>query len=330
MIIVPKERPVIARLNSYYVDVPKLFEHYQGELGAGGIHFKGPGSEGIIFFDKDEMLNAVFRRKGETIYGREAAGRIFQEAPNASYEIDVYRIDSEQIYFWANIPSSQDVYRNLTTDFTDLEGLIRKMRAEKLTGFIDVAIDKGMEGGLILFNQGEIIGGSYSWARGNLDGSIRNLKILIKKSRDRGGVFQVCRIPSSQQELKAGPGMPPVAGQGDLCGPLADLLAALEGLFRSNRKFKKDFGTVLRKKFVEKADRYAFLDPFAGEFRYANQEVVFTGRAAHQDLVPAVMECALELACEYGMDGPYRKVFDSWRGRYANELAGAGVEPPDE
>jgi len=52
MLIIPKEKPDIGNLNSYYLDIRKLIEHCQGELGSGAICFKGPGEEGAIFFDK--------------------------------------------------------------------------------------------------------------------------------------------------------------------------------------------------------------------------------------------------------------------------------------
>ncbi|MEZ4550951.1 MAG: hypothetical protein R2874_10855 [Desulfobacterales bacterium] len=44
-----------------------------------------------------------------------------------------------------------------------------------------------------------------------------------------------------------------------------------------NKRIKMDFETLLNKQFVEKVNRYEFLDPFAGEFRYSNGKVSFSG-----------------------------------------------------
>ncbi len=70
MFLVPKEKPLVGKLISYYVHIRKLFEHYQGELGTGAIHFKSPFAEAVIYFDKDEILNGTFEEKGQP-YKRE-------------------------------------------------------------------------------------------------------------------------------------------------------------------------------------------------------------------------------------------------------------------
>ena len=45
MIIVPKEEPAVENLNSYYLDIRKLIEHYQGEIGSACIHFEAPSAK---------------------------------------------------------------------------------------------------------------------------------------------------------------------------------------------------------------------------------------------------------------------------------------------
>lgn len=49
MIIIPKEKPAITNMNSYYLDMQKLIEHYQGELGAGVVYFKAPTMQCALF-----------------------------------------------------------------------------------------------------------------------------------------------------------------------------------------------------------------------------------------------------------------------------------------
>jgi hypothetical protein len=325
MTIIPKEKPIIENLNSYYLDVKRMFEHYQGELGSGGVHFKSSTSEGIIFFDKDDFLNGVFRDKEGPVEGNVAIKRLLTGALNTNYTIDIYKIDPDEVYFWANLPAAEEVYRNLTTDFTDLEGLIKKMCAERLTGFIDVAIGKGQEGGLIFFNNGEIVGGSYSWGNGRLNGSAENQERLIEKTRAMGGIFQVCKIPleknrGAEPSSEVAPGCSP-----EMLDALAYLLSMIENLFQTTKKTKKDFGTLLKSKFLQKADRYPFLDPFAAEFEYADQKVAFHGQAGNGDVLQGLLEALEELADEFGLFPQYAKELESWRQEYAPELAARGI-----
>ena len=150
MIVLPREKPILANLNSYYVQIERLIEHFQGEVGCGGIHFHSLSSEGMLFFDKDEVLNGLFVQKSQEMMGTEAVDTLIKSAETTNYSLNVYILRSEDIYFWSTIPGAKRIYQNLTTEFTDLEGLIKKMTSENLTGFIDVLIegDKGGSPGL--------------------------------------------------------------------------------------------------------------------------------------------------------------------------------------
>ena len=78
MIIIPEKKPVVQNLNSYYLDIKRLIEHYQGELGSGGIYFKSSFAEGAIFFDEDTILNGTFQNKESVYELAEELGILFQ------------------------------------------------------------------------------------------------------------------------------------------------------------------------------------------------------------------------------------------------------------
>ena len=257
MIVLPKEKPVMKNLNMYYLDIGKLIEHFQGEIGSGGLFFKSANAEGVIFFDTDEILNGYFHVKDNEISGYQAIDRFLETDSEYNFNIDVYRIPQEEVYFWSSLPSADKIYRDLSTEFTDLEGLIKKMVSEKLTGFIDISISNGDEGGLIFMSNGEIIGGSFSWAKDEEIPIKRNLEILISKLEDSGGVFQVSRIPLKNEQVgeqKAENSTDPLAGTIKM---LEELLGIFENLFASRKDKATDFNKALRQKFVEKAERYA-------------------------------------------------------------------------
>ena len=201
MVIIPREKPVIENLNIYYLDIRKLFEHFQGEIGSGGAFFKSHSAEGAIFFDEDELLNGYFQEKDTVLTGNAAIDHLIQADSDYNYSVSIYKISQEEVYFWSSLPSAEKIYKDLSTDFTDLMGLIKKMRSEKLTGYIDVLIGDGKESGLIFISNGEIIGGSYSWGGEKTNSSQSNLKILIEKTKKSGGIFQVSRIPMKEEKI---------------------------------------------------------------------------------------------------------------------------------
>ncbi|UCF86145.1 MAG: hypothetical protein JSV50_11090 [Desulfobacteraceae bacterium] len=324
MLITPKENPFIDNLNSYYLDIGKLIEHCQGELGSGAIHFRGPTEEGIVFFDKDEILDGTLQNKDGELGGKTVIKRLIASADNNNFIIDIYGIDPEKIYFWANMRGAKKIYKDLSTEFTDLEGLIKKMISEKLTGYIEVSINEGKEGGLIFFTNGEIIGGSYSWGKGELNGSQESQKLLIEKTKESGGVFHVSRISFTNEEESDTKKVKKETSS-NVLPALEDLLVIFERTLKSNNKSTTDFNTLLKKKFVEMVDKYAFLDPFTAEFDYDNQKIRFTGNASDEELVNGVIESVEDLAGELGILPQFVEELAPWSQKHAKEVARFGI-----
>lgn len=354
MIIIPKEKPAITNMNSYYLDMQKLIEHYQGELGAGVVYFKAPTMQCALFFDEYQVVNGCCEEKKKMTVGKAAIDRTVKLSSLKNFAVSVYWIRPDRLYFWANLPNSEVIHSNLSTEFTDLDGLIRKMEAEKLTGYIDVRLRGDFKGGVLFFFNGEIIGGLSAKNQGNIDRSSSFRDELITHSREHGGKFSVFRI--FMEEKANGSASPAVAfrdkkksmpspsktkakaetGKSKTSSPsgasksgtdrarvlamLQDLLGTMEQVVRSNRKIRHDFETLLNQKFVEKVDKYEFLDPFAAEFRYSGGSVSYTGESDPQVLAAAISECVSEIADHFDLTPQLRKELHPWRSKFANEV----------
>ena len=321
MLVIPRQQPVLENLNIYYLNVRKLLEHFQGEIGTGGVYFKSHAAEGVIFFDQNELLSGFLRDRDVEITGQKAIKRLLEAGDDYNFSVNIYEISTEEVYYWASIPAAEKIYKDLRTEFTDLEGLIKKMSSEKLTGYIDVSIGNGKDVGLLFLVNGKIMGGSYSWANGSPSLSKEDQDLLIQKSKDLGGSFNVCRIPLAKSVTEREP---------DYNGPkhtdkailiLEELLVIFEKVIRSKGKKGFDFQKLLKQKLVEHADRYAFLDPFAGEFDYRKNKITFSGQASDRNLVVAVFAVVKETAQELGLLSPLIENLDAWSVKYSEELA---------
>ena len=319
MVIAPKEKPVVENLNSYYLNIERLLEHYQGEVGAGGIFFRSSAAQGVIFFDHEDIINGYIQEREEEIVGEEAIERLMDEASGHNYLVAIYHIPPEDVYFWSSMLSAEIVYDDLSTEFTDLQGLLRKLTAEKLTGFVNVTIGDGNEQGLVFISNGEIVGGSYSWAESQTGSVKDNIDKLVEKTKESGGLFQVSRIPLADKERSPADasGAAPSSG---LVKMLEEFMGIFESLYTSQKAKAADFNSVLRKKFVEKAEQYAFLDPFAAEFEYAGRKIHFTGEAGDEELAMAVITSIRELAQEFGIEKQFKQHLGSWSGKYKKPL----------
>jgi hypothetical protein len=106
IIVIPKNAPVIQNLHSYYVDVRKLLEHYQGEIGCGGILLSEPTGEGAIFFDKDGLLDGAFRSPEQSLIGRNAVEHLAECGSNCNFRISVFRLSARRLLI-ASIPAAE-------------------------------------------------------------------------------------------------------------------------------------------------------------------------------------------------------------------------------
>jgi hypothetical protein len=344
MIILPREKPAIQDLNSYYLKIDKLLEHYQGALGTGGVYFKSPTSEAVVFFDEANLLNGYYKDKKQELKESAALSKIIEAATTDNFAVSVYYILPERVYYWANLSNAQKLYRDLSSEFTDLEGLIKKMESERLTGFIDIKLNKNKGGGLLFVYNGEVIGGSSAKGDGELDRSAAYRDDLIARSREFGGMFNVSKLelskimpmpkPVAKQPPKTDtqPSAPPKKAPAKISNThqvlmlLQDLLVLMESLVKANKRIKIDFETLLNKQFVDKVDQYDFLDPFAAEFRYTGGKVIFSGKASERELVASIVDCVLDMAAQLHMTDVFKKYIAPWKKKYTNELIDFNIE----
>lgn len=325
MLVVPKEKPALTNLNTYYLKIDKLIEHCQGEMGAGGICFKSAYAQGVVYFDPDEILNGYFAEKSGELRGESAVNVLVRADSAYNFSVDIYHIPHEDVYFWAGTTAAEKIYQDLSAEFTDLKGLIKKMSAEKLSGYIDILVDNGQESGLIFFGGGEMVGGSFSWGPVAGDGVRAASGLLVEKTKKSGGIFQVCRIPTTAAQPAVRQAEKAAGRPQDVLRMLEEFLGIFETLHNSQKDRKTDFNSLIRKKFVENAERFTFLDPFAGEFDFSDRKIRFSGNADESELANGIIVSTTELAEEIGLRDELRKYLASWQQKYEEKLYHLGI-----
>ncbi len=347
MIVVPKETPIIEELNSYYLNIEKLFQYYQGIIDAGCAFFQLPSSEGVVFFDAFNLINGTFKDKNTLVRGKEAIDLLFEEAKSKKILISIYEIPPEKIAFWANVANAEDLYKDLSTEFTDLEGLIRKMISDRLTGYVEVTFNSN-DIALLFLHNGQVIGSVSAESKWQLVQTEKIQLDLVEKSRKIGAMLNVRRIlieqiamngaekesaNSANQTRSNGNAVNPPSkpealpsDQGGRAKPLniremlQYLMLIYDKFISNNRKIHGDFDTILKRKFVEKVDKYEFLDPFTAEFKYANGRIEYSGRVEDARLATGLLECLSEIAAENDMQTWLDKSLWPLREKYASEI----------
>ena len=329
MLIIPQANHVLKPLNSYYVDIKKLIEHYQGDIGSGVVHLKSFAMEGCLFFDKDEILNGVFKDKSGEVTGGKAIKQILG-ITNGNCEIHIYAVSPDQIYFWADTPSATVLYDGLNSEFTNFGALVKKMSAERLTGYIYVTFTEDDDYGYVFLINGRIVTSFYSKMQGDRNESKKSLEFLIRETQKRSSVFQIKKItPNREKEIKGQKNFENLYDEDKksrlhVISFLERVLGVLEDVISRNKKTKTDFDLILRNKFLDKAEKYPFLDPFAAQFEYTNKSINLAEGLDDVLLLKAVSESVREIADELNVLHLLKDEISTLKGRYPEEILNAG------
>ena len=89
------------------------------------------------------------------------------------------------------------------------------------------------------------------------------MKELIRKTKEQGAFFQVFKIPLTKNDTEGTVDTRAKIDEAYTIKMLEELLGILERAVSATASNTTEFSTILKKKFVSKADTYTFLDPFA-------------------------------------------------------------------
>lgn len=327
MIIIPKGKVVITGLNSYYIDVEKLCDYYHEVVGTCALYLKSSSTSGILFYDNSGYLGGGLQNNNgfDTV---DVTEKLVESASSDNFDITVLAIDPKDIHYWSSLLHVKSIYSDLKSGFTDITDLIKQLQCEKLTGYIEVRLNDVQAGGLF-FRNGKVVHSVLNTPEkspGDLAGKGEGLRTLLSFAKNNLGVLHVKQALSPQLSVeKNSPKNVPETILGSQMLPLMEsLLAALNKILSKKRSRGFDFDLILKQKFVEKADQYDFLDPFAAEFVYADAKVVYRGGAELKLVAKAVFDLTHELAHENGLSSQFESEIERLKTQYAAEFREIG------
>lgn len=187
--LIPREKPYLQGLNSYYLHLEKFIEHMQGEIGSGGIHCRSNNLEMFIFFSEDEIISSLIQEQG----GKTHFTRSYEVARGSfystSFSVQLYQLGPNAIFFWAQMPPFQRAKSALRSTEIPLPDLIFRLKQKQFSGFIDVQLAGKPDSGILFFNDGERIGGSYTWGKGGMSTADDDYNLLLSRVQHGEGIF---------------------------------------------------------------------------------------------------------------------------------------------
>ena len=325
MIVIPRETPVVNNLHTSYIKIRHLIDYFRTSLPSGCIHMRAPNSEGAVFFDGGDIVNAHLCIQGHSQGRERALAELIRTADEGKHHVSVFEISSETIGYWANLNEAALIRKNLSSSTVGLEALMKKITLDRFTGLIEVQNHQGRADQIHVI-LGEIVGAVLGKTSGILRDPELELSHVMRHAKNERTRIAIKRVKLDNHRLSSSILNESPPGETDLKETpspfkmLESLLGTFEQTYATAKLNDDPFDTILKRKFLEKVSRYDFLDPFAAEFCYQDGAITYTGTDNASNLVAAVTECLRELALERGLGMDFQRNLRSWRAQFQHEI----------
>ncbi len=346
--LLPKEKPFLSDLNSYYLQIDKFIEHLQGEIGSGCIYCKSADQELLVYFDESEIVRGVTQNDGEHARVSQSIDPVLGILLEKSFLVTVYYLDASSIFFWGQMPAFKRAKSTLSSSKITLPDLIFRLSQKLFSGFIDIEIEDRGDCAILFFYEGQRRGGSYSWGEGGLspadDDYNRLLGILQTNTATyKIGHFTTDLTAAPEQTVAVASDTPAdneqedkqvdePANETESTEYFSDLNSAINefmGFFVQvvGKKIKTDPLIELKLKFIDYIGEYPILDPYNNYYDLADDgAVTFADQAPENDIASGLVDCSWMVVEDYKLQKRFRALLKKWSYKTALLERGINVE----
>ena len=299
--ILPKGPIVHENLRTVFVDLNNFLQTLKEDNFTGYVQVSFWDYEGILFLEAGEIVNAIEESSDRRRGGEEAVENIILMSKKQDGRINVYRLAPEMVTILASTSMKEATYKDLSTEFTSLDKLIEKLNKENHSGCIDILLNDKKGGGIIFFQEGEIVEAVMSDEQFTKGKKFNKdmLNKIIEDVQKTGATFNVYRagLESGSESERERTGIAQAVEFQGVIDVMQEVIVVIEFLIDGMSNRKGSFRDSFRKARVEKSEDYPFLDPFAAEFEYRNGEIKFAGKVSAEVFARGLKDC-LDLALD--------------------------------
>jgi len=327
--LIPKEKPYLSGLNSYYLYLDKFIEHLQGDIGSGCLYGRTTDQEILVYFDEREIVRGVIQHSGKRAQTSENIDPVLQSLDIKNYVVNVYYLDLSSIFFWGQMPEFKRAKAALKSSDIPLEDLVYRLKKKRFSGFLDISLLKQKEGAILFFHQGERRGGSYSWGKGGLNPSDEEYNRLLGLLQSHAATYDIGHFKSASQKAAESPDKQ----LAETSSPMyfSNLNTAMEEFMVifiqvTRKKVKTDPLILLKQKFLDVMDQYPVLEPFNNFYDLKNDgSIEFAENAPREDIASAIVDAAWKVIEDNKLQKKFSAAIRKWAYRSALEERGIEV-----
>jgi hypothetical protein len=290
--IFPRGEVLHRNLSTAFTDFPALLSTLKTGDFSGIIEIEFPENIGIIFVDSGQIINAEakIRPDSRRIIGQEAIQTLLNLSKQKDGSINIYRLAPERVAILASHLHNEILFKGLSTDFTQLDRLLLKLKEEKHDGFIEILTKENQAMGVLFLEEGEPAEMFATSESGQSVFGRKSIPTFVENAIKQGAIFNVYRS-QGKTSRKVATVPREREGQKELILILQDILSRAEKLVDDLSRQKGTFLKAFKKSLIEKLEEFNFLDPFAGDFDYREGTLRFTGEIGEKDFARGIVEC---------------------------------------
>lgn len=329
--LIPKEKPYLQGLNSYYLNIDKFVEHLQGEIGSGCLYCQAVDQELLIYFDERDIVRGVIQQNGKSAQVSQGLDPVIQSLAKKTFQVTIYYLNPSSIFFWGQMPSFQRAKTRLQSTDISLPNLILRLQKKKFSGFLDVNMQDRDDGAILFFHQGARRVGSYSWGTGGGSSSEDDYERLLNRLQASVATYAIGQfkdesakvLESARQDSSHNSGKEQY---------LSDLGIAVKEFMQLyiqvvRKKYKADPFVPLKQKFLDHIEEYPVLDPFRKLYELnPDGTVAFAVNVPREEITAGIVDCAWKVVEDNKLQKKFTKAIAGWDYRAALEERGIDVE----
>ena len=321
--ILPRGEVLHRNLSTAYTDFTALLSTLKTGDFSGIIEIEFPENKGTFFVDSGEIINAEARVENDSkrVVGQEAIQAVLTLSNQKDGVINVYRLAPERVAIAASNLQYEILFKGLSTDFTRLDRLLLKLREDKHNGFIEVLTKEKQAMGVLFLEGGEPVEMFTTPESGPSVFGRKSIPIFVENAIKQGAIFDVYKSQGKilkketkgtetreTKEIKETKATGPREDLKELMVILQEIIFQAEKLVDGSSRKKGLFHKIFKGSLVEKSEKFAFLDPFAGEFEYRDGTIEFTGEIGVKDFTTGIVECLVSTLSHLEKELPKDKI----------------------
>lgn len=282
--LIPKGQLVHGHLSTSFTEIDQLIEGLQKKQFSGFCRVSFWEYIGFLFFEAGTIVFAFEEQAGTRHDDDAAQQRVWQKAREKEGELSVHQLPAATVRTLLATMNATPKYEGLSTDLTSLDKVIGLLQKEELSGYIQVLLEEEAGSATLFFSEGMLAHALFAPPDSQLIGDSSTVEAINGLCQKHGAMFHVYQSGMSAQAL---------ASQKTISAQALRLFeGALTALESATDEALKPgaFQIALKRQLPKSADSYPFLEPFVGDFRYANGHLAYDGDATFGEFVDGVCD----------------------------------------